>query len=264
MLNQQALTMLFLSALLNTMPAPAAQSAEPKYQGRSLSKWLSTYRDAGTDTTEEKRAAEAVRAIGTNGIPNLLRMLTNDDLQVQMDAKNGFTILGPTAAPAVPVLATLLATTNEVYLFMGAQALGEIGAPAFPALMQAMTNRHFKVATQAYLAVGALGTNAKPAIPILLHDLQHPNHFYRERAADALGRLHIEPELVVPALTNLLTDPSLAARHLAIQSLGQFGPEAKSAVPAITPFLTNSELDTTAKEALRAIAPEALTNTPPK
>lgn len=264
MLSARTFAVLSLLALATMLGALSAPSAEPKYQGRSLSKWLATYRDAGTDSPEEKRASEAVRAIGTNGIPDLLRMLTSDDMQVQMDAKNGFSILGPIATPAVPALAKLLASTNEVHLFMGAQALGEIGAPAFPALMQAMTNRHYKVATQAYLAVGALGTNAKPAIPILLHDLQHPNHFYRERAADALGRLHIEPEIVVPALTNLLTDPSLAARHLAIQSLGQFGPEARSAVPVIAPFLTNSDRDTTAKEALRAIAPEVLTNTTAK
>ena len=68
---------------------------------------------------------------------------------------------------------------------------------------------------------------------------------------------------MVPALTSLLDDPSLAARHLAIQSLGQFGPAARSAVPAILSFLTNSNLDYTAKAALREIAPEVLTNLPP-
>ncbi len=264
MLSRQALTVLFFVALATTIGTLCAQSAEPRYQGRSLSKWLSTYRDAGADTPEEKRASEAVRAIGTNAIPQLLRMLTSRDYQMQMDANNGFTILGPIAAPAVPALSALLKGTNELSMFTAAQSLGGIGAPALPALLEALTNRHFKVATEAYLAIGALGTNAKPAIPILLRDLQHPNHFYRERAADALGSLHIEPETVVPALTNLLTDQSLTARHHAIQSLGQFGPAARPAVPTILPFLTNANLSYTATAALRQIAPEVLVNRPPQ
>ncbi len=260
MSKSRTLSTSLIGALVLTIATASARSAEPKYQGRSLTMWLSAYRDAGVDTAEEKRAAEAVRGIGTNAIPYLLRMLTNRDLDLQMDAQNGFIILGQIAAPAVPALAALLKGTNELSMFTAARSLGGIGAPALPVLMETLTNRHFKVATQAYLAIGALGTNAKPAIPILLRDLQHPNHFYRERAADTLGSLHIEPETVVPALTNLLTDSSLAARHLAIQSLGQFGSAARSAVPAISTFLTDADLSYTATEALRQIAPEVLVN----
>ncbi len=252
-----------LCALAESSLVLPGLSAEPKYQGRPMTKWLSLYREADAHSVQENRACEAIRAIGTNAIPYLVRMLTNEDLQAQMDAKSGFTILGPLGALAVPTLAKLLAGTNEVHMFMAAQTLGEIGAPGLPVLMQTLTNHHYKVATQAYLAIPALGTNARPAIPVLLRDLQHPNHFYRERAADTLGRLHIEPESVVPALTNLLDDPSLAARHLAIQSLGQFGPAARSAVPAILPFLTNADLSYTATAALREIAPDVLTNRPP-
>jgi HEAT repeat protein len=262
MRNRRTLAAFLLCALAAAIAALPAQSAEPKYQGRSLTKWLSIFREAEADSAQEKTAREAVRAIGTNAAPYLLGMLTNKDLQVRLDAKNGFTILGPLAAPAVPALAKLFASTNELDMFMGAQALGEIGAPALPVLMENLTNRHYKVATQACLAIGALGTNAQPAIPILLRDLQHPNHFYRERAADTLGSLHIAPDLVVPALTNLLDDPSVAARHLAIQSLGQFGPAARSALPAILPFLTNADLSHTATMALREIAPGLVTNRP--
>jgi HEAT repeat protein len=261
-MRQRSTVSAFLVCVIVAMVASSARPAEPSYQGRSLTKWLSLFREAEVDSAQEKRACEAVRAIGTNAIPHLLRMLTSDDLQWQMDAKSGFTILGSVAAPAVPALAKLLTSTNELDMSMAAQALGEIGAPALPVLMESLTNRHYKVATQAYLAIPALGTNARPAIPILLRDLQHPNHFYRERAADALGSLHIEPEIVVPALTNLLDDPNLAARHLAIQSLGEFGSAAHSAVPAISRFLTNADLSYAATAALREIAPEALANRP--
>jgi hypothetical protein len=59
---------------------------EPIYQGRSLSKWLAAYRlhgVAGVETwqvrLEQQEADEAVRHVGTNALPMLLRMLRAQD-----------------------------------------------------------------------------------------------------------------------------------------------------------------------------------------
>jgi len=257
--NWQILTVL---VCLLVFVGYTAVGSEPSYQSKKLSQWLSLYQKADPNTPDETRARNAVRAIGTNGIPTLVQMLTSTDLEVQDAGHKGFEILGSSAAQAVPALAKLLTGTNKLVRFTAAQALGEIGAPALPVLMAGLTNRSFAIGTDSALAIVNLGTNAAPAIPILLNDLQNPNHFYRERAADALGNLHIQPDVVVPALTNLLNDPTNAARFIAINSLGKFGPAARSAVPVIAPFLTNSDLDVVAKRALRQIAPEVLTNAP--
>src|SRR5262245_47282072 len=54
---------------------------EPSYGGRALSEWLAVYargqNAAATDseTRESERAATAVRAIGTNAVPILLRWM---------------------------------------------------------------------------------------------------------------------------------------------------------------------------------------------
>lgn len=133
-----------------------------------------------------------------------------------------------------------------------------------PELLAGLTNRHFRVATDAALGIVELGTNATPAVPILLRHLEHPNHFYRERAADALGSLHIEPDIVIPALTRLLEDDSQAARYLALQGLGNFESRTRPAAPAIIALLADHEdaVREAATNALRRIALEVLTNAP--
>ena len=231
---------------------------EPRYQGKTLSKWLILYQNAEEAGPAERQAEEAIRAIGTNALPYLTKWIASDDPEPATQAKEGFKILGPVAAPAVPALTGLLTSTNELVAGMAASALASVGAPAVPAMLAALTNRSYKISLNAILALPELGTNALPAIPILRRELEHPNHVYRERAADALGNLRLEPDLVVPALTNLLQDPSPAARNLAIGSLGRFGPAARSAVPVIRPFLEYPDFKFVASKALKAIAPEVL------
>jgi hypothetical protein len=127
-------------------------SREPVYQGKTLSAWLERYSGNGGPVQpyeiEEGRAeaATAIRHIGTNGIPCLLRMAATEDSPVKKwlvrvpasmrvakylvsqplflrwetksvlgpsNACTGFRLLGPEAKSAIPGLA-------EVYkLFPG-------------------------------------------------------------------------------------------------------------------------------------------------
>jgi hypothetical protein len=50
---------------------------EPRYKGRRLSRWLALYSDSlATESLGKRQEAEhAVRQIGTNAIPNLLKWL---------------------------------------------------------------------------------------------------------------------------------------------------------------------------------------------
>jgi len=240
--------------------------AEPKYEGKSLTAWLKLYQQADADSANERQSAKAVCAIGTNALSQLVKWVASGDLDEESQANNGYQILGPAAEPAVPSLAKLLRSTNEVTSLMAGQCLGHIGAPALPALMAGLTDPIYRVSTDAALSIVDLGTNAAPAIPIFIQQLGHPNHFYRERAADALGKLHIEPDTVVPALARLLQDNSQAARYLALSGLENFESRARPVAPAITVLLTDPEdgIRTAATNALLKIAPEMLTNAPAK
>jgi hypothetical protein len=108
---------------------------EPEYQGRRFSAWLNEYHQARwngkrfSDPHATMQAAEqAIKAIGTNGIPTLLRLLQGNDLKRKeklnalLDkqslmhlrfersslqrglAMSGFEILGSEAMPAGPAL----------------------------------------------------------------------------------------------------------------------------------------------------------------
>jgi len=254
---------LLLCAVIGGAVFPA-WSAEPQYGGKPLTKWLQIYKKADEGTSDERQAAAAVRTIGTNALPHLVKWVASGHLDEQFKAENGFQILGPAAGSAVPALGKMLASTNQVISLMAGQCLGHIGAPALPELLAGLTNRHFRVGTAAALAIVDLGTNASPAVPMLLRHLEHPNHFYRERAADALGKLHIEPQTVVPALIRLLQDNSKAARYFAISGLENFQALARPAVPAITVILTDPDegLRAAGTNALRKIAPEVLAKKP--
>ena len=245
-----------------------ATSHEPQFERVTLTEWLHRHQDAPADSEAEKQATAAIRTIGTNALPLLVANLSVYDLKKQTLGKNGFEILGPTAAPAIPALTRLLYDTNEMISFYAAQSLAPIGAAAVPVLVEALekhANRsEYMIGTHAALVLWELGTNARPAIPVLLEDLRHKNPRIRQRAADTLGNITIDPELVIPALTNVIThDLHIPTCHTAIGALKQYGPIARdAAVPTLLPLLENAQFKSSASNALMEIAPDVLTNAP--
>src|SRR6266576_2155320 len=112
---------IIISALL-TLEGCSTPSREPGYQGRGLTDWLKDYsrtqyaNDPGPwippspwtdeDRAVRARAEEAIRQIGTNALPLLLKMLAskNELKGYGPLAPLGFQVLGPTAKPTVPAL----------------------------------------------------------------------------------------------------------------------------------------------------------------
>jgi HEAT repeat protein len=271
--------MAFLLVSVTWWLAPERPS-EPVYQGLPLSHWTTNLYPLGsTNTSLVPEAREAIRGIGTNAIPFLLRWIqfkSADADKVAIDANDGrmllaygsahaFEALGHLGNGAVPVLARWAnssAPTHNRYLYL--QALAGIGPEGLPALLSVMTNRANNARLYAISAVESLGTNAAPAIPTLIALLQDPDHDANFFAASALGGLRLQPQLAVPALQRLLQDGRSQARYVAIISLGMFRSEARSAVPDLMPFLNDPShhVRSSATNALRKIAPEVLTNAP--
>lgn len=235
-----------------------ARAGEPTYHHKTLTRWLKEYQKAKPGSAGESDSMAAVRAMETNAVPRLVRMLASGDLDREQLAVKGFEILGPAAASAVPELQGLMTGTNPVVGVMAASSLGYVGPPAMPGLLNALTNGGYNVVTLAVLALVEMGTNAAPAVPLLVRDLDSPNRFVREHAVNSLGNLHLEPEIVVPALTNLLGDSSLTVRCLALSSLGRFEGAARPVIPAILPLLgdANAGVRMSATNALCEIAPD--------
>ena len=102
------------------------QPGEPVYEGRPLGYWLEAYNYVVVDRPGREQADEAVRHVGTNAIPTLLRLLRANDSDLKYkinewaskqrvikvkriyardensEAFIGFRILGPEAKVAVP------------------------------------------------------------------------------------------------------------------------------------------------------------------
>lgn len=131
---------------------------EPSYQGKSLSSWLEQV-DYGQPADRREAARRAIRAMGTNALPwilrefdergsifagfnPVLRKLSGGRLWFPTHDTNvrratwGIWALGGLAKPAIPELLGML----DVYPGFIPSALADIGADAIPALQQCLTN----------------------------------------------------------------------------------------------------------------------------
>jgi hypothetical protein len=234
---------------------------EPAYHHRSLSQWLKIARTTNLSREKAEEAADAIRHIGTNGLPLLLawaiseprnqgwkrRVLalpdsivpkslriwaqTRGDVTRANEAKLGISILGPQGAPVIPQLTQLAITpVYDSTASWAAEALGDIGPAAFPALVQILTNSSSYNRFAVISALTRFGTNALPA---LIWSLGDTNKSISGAAASAIGRIGLEPALSVPVLTKCLRSPNGATRVGAALALTEFGGDARFALPEL-------------------------------
>ena len=134
---------------------------------------------------------------------------------------------------------------DEATRLNAAYALGNIGEPAIPTLIEALRqesksawNRNidrgdFTNPSQLDVIYGlaAVGESAVPALAEVLGD--DTNWWARAGAAAALGCMGEPARGAVPALIEALKDDSEWVRRNAADTLGNIGPLARSAVPAL-------------------------------
>jgi hypothetical protein len=227
---------------------------DPVYGGQRLSYWLNDTNSRTWMLTDE--AAEAVRQIGTNAGPYLLKELGTpetafDDI-IEQD------VTSPRARKVLAELRYESRSDRRTKAERGISALGETGAMM---LAQGLTNTDswVRLACAAACASECMGHQDYSEILLrpLLGSLKDSDTMVRQQAAASLNIFTNEPALVIPGLIQLLHDPEEPSRAIAIFSLGTFGPQAKSAVPAILKGLqsTNLAARQNATNALKQIDP---------
>ena len=202
------------------------------YRGKPLTFWFTKYVPvAGGPSTDD-----IVRAVGTNSIPTILRMLRLKDSKVTTRlihilrqqpfikirhrdaskinglAADGFRVLGPLASHAVPDLVGIL----DEHISYDSQ-------------------------TATIQALAGIGPAAESAIPSLLRIVGGTNNLLRGEACSALGQIHRKPEIVVPLLIKCLHEPSIFVRNPAASALGLYGADARSAFPALVDCLDDQD-----------------------
>lgn len=135
---------------------------------------------------------------------------------------------GPSPAPASPASDT------------GAGAVPGTGAGG--STVQRFAVRPFEEWTSREVAAAALGRIGRPAVPRLVEALQSPDATLRQQAADTLARIGPAADEAVPALVQALRDDDPLVRKSAARALGQIGPAAAAAVPSLIEMLVEKEL----------------------
>jgi HEAT repeat protein len=234
-----------------------------RHKGRTLQSWMSSY----ASTENDLEAQEAIRSIGTNAFPVLLRWIRGPEPK-RPDWHHR--IAGWLPRPLRPEWAEAHYTSRPVLSSYAFRAFGTQACTVIPELLVIAANTtNSEVAVTVYWALSYMGSNGVPALLAVLGDHSHPHRgraahilgytenlgFYTnavvteliarlndpsigQYAAVALGKLKAQPELAVPALAGCLntTNGSSQLRIVAAASLVRFD---EKAVPAL-PHLTNA------------------------
>lgn len=174
---------------------------EPSYGGKPLGDWLLA-QDNGDMFSKE--AQDALRHMGTNALPALLRRLAYKQPpfnlpapEINHDALKAFILLAEEAKPAIPQLMSLMDTPDgDTALFSMMAAVGT-GADAVPCLIKGLTNHFADVRGEAASYLGnEFGAQflqqRRAALPFLVNLLTDTNESVRMNATHALR--NIDPQ----------------------------------------------------------------------
>jgi HEAT repeat protein len=224
-------------------------SAEPSYQGQSLSRWLDQYHSARGTGTPSVEAEESIRQIGTNALPPLIRMIRARDSSLKETAmkwssKQQFIKFSFTPA-----------SRRRYQAQAGYQVLAAEAKAQVPQLITILTNDSSAQVRQCTAsALGFIGEDAKSAAAALLVTAKDQDKQVRNSSLWALSRIHADPELVVPGLIEALDDSFSVARENAAIGLRRYGEVATSAIPALVRTIP---VNRAARSALLQIDPKA-------
>lgn len=161
--------------------------------------------DGSIDPVEQRRQElyARIRALGQRALPALARGLTNSDVQVRRNvalflnvaAGSWSALTGPRLdiQSCLPELVTALHDSDARVRGLAAQAIGEIGslaAPAVPALV-ALTNPDQGSRNSACIGLTGIGPAAREALPALQRALSDRSPDVRRFAQRAIDKIDV-------------------------------------------------------------------------
>lgn len=257
----------------------ALRPREPVYQGKRLGVWVANL-SPGNSQEAWLQGGEALRQMGTNALPFLVRMLESSDSRLKLRlmswlqqqslvklhfkpasfrrycARRALEVLGSSVKPAVPQLVQIAKArekdvTVRIHALDVLRQLGSDAKETVPALIEILkaADEDIAVKSSACFALGAIGPEGKQAVPALISALGQKgmgSGWANESASLQNGQLLQESasfhmRLFVPAA----------------RALGKIGPGAQAAVPALLQALKDEDNDVReeARKALQRIDP---------
>src|SRR6266576_120590 len=231
---QKALILLGLLVLLVALFSFQKATDGPKYQGLSLSDWLSIYdreiysaanRGSALSSAAFQDADVAVRAIGTNALPYYLKWICYEPPSWRRTLRLK---LPPRLAnnPMVDNWLEGAAARRARYAGEGIGILGTKAVSAIPALDALMKDRaRPKSSFHAIMALGSIGEQAVPVLMAALADPQQPN---RSQIVYSFHNLTSErvTNSCLPIVVKSLTDKYVSVRTAATNVLKFRAPSA--------------------------------------
>jgi HEAT repeat protein len=249
---------------------------EPRFEEHSLFEWIAIADHGDRDGEfSKKEGQEAVRHIGTNAIPFLIKcieyrerpwqtrlgglcsklpeklaepvsgLIEGHGAQRQEAAFSGLHILGPGAKSAIPALTNLL-TAQPQLAYYCMTILAQIGGDGLTPVLNAVTNQSSPYRIVAFDAFVGLDTNRpldQIVVATLTNCLAETNRELAFYAAQILCCHNAEKELAMKTLVDALGNDDKKIRQSAISHL-KISLRLGYSVPALLRFLqdTNSPL----------------------
>jgi HEAT repeat protein len=207
-----------------------------------------------------KVRAHAVWALGAIGaaakpaVAAMAELAKDPDETVRRQVARAVMAIHPGPQVTIPLAIKLLEDPDPAVRVRILHAIAEAGAPAVPALIEALKND--KAAYWACIVLREIGPDAKDAVPALAEKLKDPRPEIRREAALTLGAMGEAAIAVLPQIAALLGDEH--ARTAATFVLGELGqiPASAEAIVRAAAKSDDKMLATTSLWALARVHPE--------
>ncbi len=191
------------------------------------------------------------------GVPGLIDLLSDDDAAGRFAAAQALGQLGEKAAPAVEPLAAQLgdlALQSQVIETLG--KIGPAAAPAVPRLVELAKSTDQRASVLP--ALTKIGPASAAALPLIYECLHDQASDVRAAAVTALAAIEKDQPKLLAILLPLPADSSGRMRRAAAAALVPHGPAARPAVPALVRMLPSANERGEAMRALQAIGVDSV------